>query len=162
MKRLTILMSCVLASGCATHPLQFSSEPQGATVSLRQAGRWVPKGTTPCEVEMNWRYADDRALVSFPSGPQQEIDLCPTYARGRRILGHGLLITGFIAIDIASFGSGSLPWALGGAGTIGTGFWTLDGSYEYMNSTFHVDLKETGQRTTDSTLSTEGAPSVEK
>ena len=160
MKTITILTCCMLATGCATHTLHFSSEPPGATVSLRKGRRWIPGGKTPCEVEMKYPYVNDKALVSFPTGTQQEIDLHPSLHRGRMYTGYSLVTVGNIGLIAGTFGSGSWPLLLGSSGSLGLGWNTLDRSYSYTNATFHII--EEGQPTTESTLSSDGAPSDER
>jgi len=91
---------------------------------------------------MNWHYSKDKALVSFPAGTEKEVNIAPTVNRGRKNVGFSLAILGNLGLMVGSFGSGSVPWILGGAGGVGLGLNQVDRSYSYTNTMFHVIEKE--------------------
>ena len=142
MKRhITALLLIILICGCASHDLRFTSKPTGATVELQKNGRskkWVEKGTTTCTIKMTAAYDPDLAQLTLPSGEKKQIELYPVKHGGKRALGTGGVGFGSVALMIGSFGTGSTPWLLGGAGLCSFGIYSLDRSYSYTNANFYV------------------------
>ena len=142
MRIIGLLLVALLTVGCASHPIHFTSEPSGATVSLRIGDtKWYPKGTTPCTVNVLWPVYDPNvALVSFPGGEKKQIDLHPFRRRGVELTGNSFCGVGFAGVVVGAIGN-LASVAYGGLGVVVLGWW-MSTDYSFTNTSFHVVLQE--------------------
>lgn len=164
--RATLVLLLLGLTGCATTQLHFTSEPSGASVSLRKTSfgyllrgeqQWIPKGTTPCAVCIRARGPGPVAfLLSLSTNQTRIVELEPRQRRAYSALSYPLFVGGVGSLATAGALGAPVGGVLFGVGAIGLGLWMGD-QYYFPQTDIHVDFNST-ERQPNQTLNATSEP----
>lgn len=153
--RTTLVLLLLGLMGCATTPLHFTSEPSGASVSMRETSlwyllwgeqEWIPKGTTPCAVSIRASGPNPVAfLLSLSTNQTRIVELEPRQRRAYSVLSYPLFVGGVGSLATAGAVGAPVGGVLFGVGAIGLGLW-MGEQYYFPQTDIHVDFNSTDRR----------------